>query len=76
MDDIYLYVEKETGYIFEVKFFENFAMMKLAVPGGRSDTFRLDHIALSERFRELHANPEPIWALLNTVGPLDEETMQ
>ena len=60
----HLYVERASGFIFEVKLFEEFVMLRPATPGFERQVSRLSHGEFADRFDELLADPSPIWAML------------
>lgn len=59
-----IYVEKATSFIYEVKLFPDFALVRLAMPDYQPPVQRVDLLTLAELFEEFAGDEREIRSLL------------
>ena len=58
------YVEKETSFIYEVRLFPEYALLRLAMPDYQPPVTRIDLIAFTKLFDEYHGDHKEIRSFL------------
>lgn len=67
-----LYVEKETGFIFEAQLFEKFVLTRHASPGMESMLRKLSIEEFSRKFEEFEGDAELVYRLINGHEPPED----
>lgn len=60
LEESSFYVEKETGYIYEVKLFNDYAMLRPATPEASANIFRVNIVEFAHCYCEYLGNPQAI----------------
>jgi hypothetical protein len=65
------YTEKSTSLLWEVKFFSDFVMVKMATPGCENTLIRMSLADFDDRFEEFWGDPDQVFAYLGgEVSPV------